>query len=166
MARGNRCKEQSKVVLHSDTDKRRVIDYRGICPVAKLRAIKTVLGFLLRYGSFLMTSYLGSTNKPGGDDFEVLMKGELKMMLWEDELLLRSTVKPLTDVSLYQTQVTPLTSHLNAVKKIFKYLKGQPKLGLWYPKDSPFQLEAYSDSDYAGPWDRNLQVSSFDHHQY
>ncbi|GKF31918.1 hypothetical protein Tco_0101716, partial [Tanacetum coccineum] len=30
------------------------------------------------------------------------------------------------------------------------YLKGQPKLGLWYPKDSPFVLEAYSDSDYAG----------------
>ncbi|GJW74234.1 hypothetical protein Tco_0133604, partial [Tanacetum coccineum] len=46
-------------------------------------------------------------------------------------------------------QVIPLTSHLNAVKKIFKYLKGLPKLGLWYPKDSPFQLEAYSDSDYA-----------------
>ncbi|GKA07122.1 ribonuclease H-like domain-containing protein [Tanacetum coccineum] len=35
-------------------------------------------------------------------------------------------------------------------KKIFKYLKGQPKLGLWYPRDSPFVLEAYSDSDYAG----------------
>ncbi|GJZ92221.1 hypothetical protein Tco_0664286 [Tanacetum coccineum] len=34
------------------------------------------------------------------------------------------------------------------VKKIFKYLKGQPKLGLWYPRDSPFVLEAYSDSDY------------------
>ncbi|GKF46843.1 hypothetical protein Tco_0136645, partial [Tanacetum coccineum] len=47
-------------------------------------------------------------------------------------------------------QVTLLTSYLNAVKKIFKYLKGHPKLGLWYPKDSPFQLEAYSDSDYAG----------------
>ncbi|GJW85008.1 putative ribonuclease H-like domain-containing protein [Tanacetum coccineum] len=47
-------------------------------------------------------------------------------------------------------QVTPLTSNLNAVKKIFKYLKGQPKLGLWYPRDSPFMLEAYSDSDYAG----------------
>jgi hypothetical protein len=31
-------------------------------------------------------------------------------------------------------QVTPLTSHLNAAKKIFKYLKGQPQLGLWYPK--------------------------------
>ncbi|GJX55394.1 hypothetical protein Tco_0285291 [Tanacetum coccineum] len=31
-----------------------------------------------------------------------------------------------------------------------KYLKGQPKLGLWYPKDSPFDLVAYTDSDYAG----------------
>ncbi|GJZ30742.1 ribonuclease H-like domain-containing protein [Tanacetum coccineum] len=29
------------------------------------------------------------------------------------------------------------------------YLKGQPKLGLWYPKDSPFDLVAYTDSDYA-----------------
>ncbi|GJV11776.1 putative ribonuclease H-like domain-containing protein, partial [Tanacetum coccineum] len=47
-------------------------------------------------------------------------------------------------------QVIHLTSNLNAVKKIFKYLKGQPKLGLWYPRDSPFMLEAYSDSDYAG----------------
>nr|GEX27715.1 uncharacterized mitochondrial protein AtMg00810-like [Tanacetum cinerariifolium] len=47
-------------------------------------------------------------------------------------------------------QVTLKTSHLHAVKRIFRYLKGQPKLGLWYPKDSPFNLEAYSDSDYAG----------------
>nr|GEV14277.1 retrovirus-related Pol polyprotein from transposon TNT 1-94 [Tanacetum cinerariifolium] len=47
-------------------------------------------------------------------------------------------------------QVTPMTSHLNAVKKIFKYLKGQPNLGLWYPRDSPFHLEAYNNSDYIG----------------
>ncbi|GJW81982.1 putative ribonuclease H-like domain-containing protein [Tanacetum coccineum] len=47
-------------------------------------------------------------------------------------------------------QVTPKVLHLHAVKRIFRYLKGQPKLGLWYPKDSPFDLEAYSDSDYAG----------------
>ncbi|GJY13285.1 putative ribonuclease H-like domain-containing protein [Tanacetum coccineum] len=47
-------------------------------------------------------------------------------------------------------QVIPKVSHLHAVKRIFRYLKGQPKLGLWYPKDSPFDLEAYTDSDYAG----------------
>ncbi|GJS75606.1 putative ribonuclease H-like domain-containing protein [Tanacetum coccineum] len=46
-------------------------------------------------------------------------------------------------------QVTPKVSRLHAVKRIFRYLKGQPKLGLWYPRDSPFDLEAFSDSDYA-----------------
>ncbi|GKD96800.1 hypothetical protein Tco_1380697 [Tanacetum coccineum] len=47
-------------------------------------------------------------------------------------------------------QVNPKVLHLYAVKRIFRYLKGQPKLGLWYPKDSPFDLVAYTDSDYAG----------------
>ncbi|GJV36726.1 putative nucleotidyltransferase, ribonuclease H [Tanacetum coccineum] len=47
-------------------------------------------------------------------------------------------------------KVNPKVSHLHVVKRIFKYLKGQPKLGLWYPKDSPFDLVAYTDSDYAG----------------
>ncbi|GJR68989.1 putative ribonuclease H-like domain-containing protein [Tanacetum coccineum] len=47
-------------------------------------------------------------------------------------------------------QVTPKTSHLNAVKRIFKYLKGKPNLGLWYPRESPLHLEAFSDSDYGG----------------
>ncbi|GKA76023.1 retrovirus-related pol polyprotein from transposon TNT 1-94, partial [Tanacetum coccineum] len=46
-------------------------------------------------------------------------------------------------------QVTLKVSHLHVVKKIFRYLKGQLKLGLWYPKDYPFDLEAYTDSDYA-----------------
>ncbi|GJX58742.1 putative ribonuclease H-like domain-containing protein [Tanacetum coccineum] len=47
-------------------------------------------------------------------------------------------------------QVTPKSSHLSAVKRIFRYLKGKPKLGLWYPRISSFDLESYSDSDYAG----------------
>nr|GEY20454.1 putative ribonuclease H-like domain-containing protein [Tanacetum cinerariifolium] len=47
-------------------------------------------------------------------------------------------------------QVTPKECHLHAVKRIFRYLKGHPKLGLWYPKESPFDLVAYSDSDYGG----------------
>nr|GEW23034.1 hypothetical protein [Tanacetum cinerariifolium] len=46
-------------------------------------------------------------------------------------------------------QVTPKASHLHAVKRIFRYLKGKPHLGLWYLKDSPFDLVVYSDSDYA-----------------
>ncbi|GJY52018.1 uncharacterized mitochondrial protein-like protein [Tanacetum coccineum] len=52
-------------------------------------------------------------------------------------------------LSMKKFQVTPKVSHLYAVKWIFRYLKGQPKLGLWYPRDSPFDLEAFSDNDYA-----------------
>nr|GEU70656.1 putative ribonuclease H-like domain-containing protein [Tanacetum cinerariifolium] len=43
-----------------------------------------------------------------------------------------------------------LLSQVNAASVISMYLKGKPHLGLWYPKDSPFNLVAYSDSDYAG----------------
>nr|GEW05959.1 putative ribonuclease H-like domain-containing protein [Tanacetum cinerariifolium] len=48
---------------------------------------------------------------------------------------------------------SPINVHLYRsmiVKKIFKYLKGQPMLDLWYLRESPIVLEAYSDSDYAG----------------
>nr|GFC41936.1 hypothetical protein [Tanacetum cinerariifolium] len=46
--------------------------------------------------------------------------------------------------------VTPKECHLHAVKRIFRYLKGHPKLGLRYPKESPFDLVAYLNSDYGG----------------
>ncbi|GKD00562.1 uncharacterized mitochondrial protein-like protein [Tanacetum coccineum] len=47
-------------------------------------------------------------------------------------------------------QVSPKTSHFLAIKRIFRYLKGKLSLGLWYSKDSPLELVAYTDSDYAG----------------
>ncbi|KAI3691559.1 hypothetical protein L2E82_49924 [Cichorium intybus] len=47
-------------------------------------------------------------------------------------------------------QANPKHSHLTAVKRIFRYLKGRPKLGLWYPKNHEFDLYAFSDSNYGG----------------
>ncbi|GJT14042.1 retrovirus-related pol polyprotein from transposon TNT 1-94 [Tanacetum coccineum] len=47
-------------------------------------------------------------------------------------------------------QANTKESHLVAVKRIFRYLKGTPNISLWYPKGSDFDLKAYSDSDYAG----------------
>ncbi|GKB95273.1 putative ribonuclease H-like domain-containing protein [Tanacetum coccineum] len=59
-------------------------------------------------------------------------------------------------------QVTPKISHLLAVKRIFRYLKGKPTLGLWYSKNSPFELVAYTDSDYAGATqDRKSTISGY-----
>nr|GFA08464.1 hypothetical protein [Tanacetum cinerariifolium] len=53
-----------------------------------------------------------------------------------------------TQKPLVKDEVTPKLLHLQTVKRIFWYLKGQPKLGLWYPRDSSFNLEAYSNNDY------------------
>ncbi|GJY75461.1 putative ribonuclease H-like domain-containing protein [Tanacetum coccineum] len=53
------------------------------------------------------------------------------------------------DVYLYRSMIGSLM-YLTSSRPDIIYLKGQPKLGLWYPKDSPFDLVAYTDSDYAG----------------
>ncbi|GJV36546.1 putative ribonuclease H-like domain-containing protein [Tanacetum coccineum] len=66
------------------------------------------------------------------------------------------TLKPLlkdakaedVDVYLYRSMI-PSLMYLTPSRHDIIYLKGQPKLGLRYLKDSPFDLEAYSDSDYA-----------------
>nr|GEX37383.1 hypothetical protein [Tanacetum cinerariifolium] len=80
----------------------------------------------------------GFTKKSWCDEFEELMKNMFQM----------SSIGELT--FFLRLQVTPKTSHLYAVKRIFRYLKRQQKLGLWYPKVSSFDLKAYSNSDYAG----------------
>ena len=47
-------------------------------------------------------------------------------------------------------QAQPREPHLTAVKRIFRYLKGNPDLGLWYPRESDFNLIGYSDADFVG----------------
>nr|GEZ87014.1 hypothetical protein [Tanacetum cinerariifolium] len=61
----------------------------------------------------------------------------------------RKDTSCLISVLVLGIKVTPKECHLHAVKRIFRYLKSHPKLGLWYPKASPFDLVAYSDSDYS-----------------
>ncbi|KAJ9547256.1 hypothetical protein OSB04_019799 [Centaurea solstitialis] len=51
---------------------------------------------------------------------------------------------------LYLTATNPKKSHLSSVKRILRYLKKNPSLGLWYPLNSPIDLVAYTDSDYGG----------------
>ncbi|GJU58272.1 putative ribonuclease H-like domain-containing protein [Tanacetum coccineum] len=104
----------------------------------------------------------GSTKKSLCTEFEKMMHKKFQMSsmgeltfflglqqahLWKLKKLL---LRMLDVCACARYQVNPKVSHLHVVKRIFRYLKGQPKLGLWYPKDSPFDLVAYTDSDYAG----------------
>ncbi|WVZ70844.1 LOW QUALITY PROTEIN: hypothetical protein U9M48_019480 [Paspalum notatum var. saurae] len=47
-------------------------------------------------------------------------------------------------------QASPWMSHLQAVKRILRYLKFTPELGLWYSSYSSLSLRAFSDASYAG----------------
>nr|GEV44173.1 retrovirus-related Pol polyprotein from transposon TNT 1-94 [Tanacetum cinerariifolium] len=56
-------------------------------------------------------------------------------------------------------QAKPTKKHLTAVKRIFQYLKDTIYMGLWYPKDTGFELTAFSDSDHAGYLDSRKSTS-------
>ncbi|GJZ75101.1 retrovirus-related pol polyprotein from transposon TNT 1-94 [Tanacetum coccineum] len=56
-------------------------------------------------------------------------------------------------------QANPNEHHVSAVKRIFRYLKGTINLGLWYLKDSGFDLTAYSDADHVGSESEYVAVS-------
>nr|GEW54750.1 putative ribonuclease H-like domain-containing protein [Tanacetum cinerariifolium] len=96
----------------------------------------------------------GSSNPQLCREFEALMHEKFQMSaMGELNFFLGLQVLQKEDgifLSQDKHQVTPKECHLHAVKRIFRYLKGHPKLGLWYPKDSPFDLVAFSDSDYGG----------------
>ncbi|GJZ73381.1 retrovirus-related pol polyprotein from transposon TNT 1-94 [Tanacetum coccineum] len=50
-------------------------------------------------------------------------------------------------------QAKPIEKHLTVVKRVFRYLKGTINIGLWYPKDTRFDLTAFTDADHADPMD-------------
>ncbi|GJU51905.1 retrovirus-related pol polyprotein from transposon TNT 1-94 [Tanacetum coccineum] len=56
-------------------------------------------------------------------------------------------------------QAKPTEKHLNAVKRIFRYLKGTINMGLWYSKDTGMSLTAYADADHAGCQDTRRSTS-------
>ncbi|GJU05555.1 reverse transcriptase domain-containing protein [Tanacetum coccineum] len=57
-----------------------------------------------------------------------------------------------SDTKLTKDKNAPKTSHLEAVKHIFRYIKGTTHLGLWYPKGTGIKTVVYFDSDHAGDY--------------
>nr|GEY71999.1 putative ribonuclease H-like domain-containing protein [Tanacetum cinerariifolium] len=136
--------------------------------------IKKQKGDILLVQVYMDDIIFGFTNKELCEAFEKLMKDKFQMSsMGELTFFLGLQVKQkengifisqdkyvakilrkfgLTDGKLASTPIEtekPLLKDPD-VKRIFRYLKGKPHLGLWYPKDSLFNLVVYSDSDYAG----------------
>nr|GEZ31029.1 hypothetical protein [Tanacetum cinerariifolium] len=92
-----------------------------------------------------------SQDKYVGDILKKFGYSDVRSMIGSFMYLIASRPGIMFDVcACARHQVTPKECHFHAVKRIFRYLKGHPKLGLWYSKEYPFELVAYSDSDYGG----------------
>ncbi|GJS25465.1 retrovirus-related pol polyprotein from transposon TNT 1-94 [Tanacetum coccineum] len=77
------------------------------------------------------------------DEFSKIMHDEFEMsMMGELNFFLGLQIKQMEDEA-------PKTSHLEAVKHIFRYIKGTMHLGLWYPKGTRIETVVYADSDHA-----------------
>ncbi|GJU46218.1 putative ribonuclease H-like domain-containing protein [Tanacetum coccineum] len=144
------------------------IDYDKVfAPVERIKAIRLFLAFALYMGFIVYQMDVKSAFLYGTIDEEVYVsqppgfvdpdhpkKNVADMLKKFDRASVKTTITP-TETKMALTKdedgadvdVNPKVSHLIAVKRIFKYLKG---LGLWYPRESPFDLEAFLDSDYAG----------------
>ncbi|GJR69811.1 retrovirus-related pol polyprotein from transposon TNT 1-94 [Tanacetum coccineum] len=86
-------------------------------------------------------------NESGVSVNEILFRGMIGSLMY------LTASRPDIQFSTYlcvRYQANPKESYLVTVKRIFRYLKGTPNLGLWYPKGSCFDLKSYSDSDYVG----------------
>ncbi|GJS49113.1 retrovirus-related pol polyprotein from transposon TNT 1-94, partial [Tanacetum coccineum] len=56
-------------------------------------------------------------------------------------------------------QASPTKKHLEALKRVFRYLRGTTNWGLWYPKDIAMALTGYADADHAGCQDTRRSAS-------
>ncbi|KAJ9544640.1 hypothetical protein OSB04_024347 [Centaurea solstitialis] len=108
----------------------------------------------------------GSTNPELCTKFSKIMETEFEMSMMAGKSVDQKIYRSMIGSLLYLTatrpdimfatcfcarfQANPKESHLAAVKRILRYLKGTPEMGLWYPKDSSFELISFTDSDYGG----------------
>nr|GEY49296.1 putative ribonuclease H-like domain-containing protein [Tanacetum cinerariifolium] len=143
--------------------------------IDKTLFIKKYRGDILLVQVYVDDIIFGSTKKSLCDEFEQMMHKIFQMSFMEElTFFLGLQVKQkddgifisqdkymanilkkfnFTTVKITNTPIEPnkaLIKDAETEDRIFRYLKGQPKLGLWYLIESPFDLEAFADSDYAG----------------
>nr|GEW89725.1 hypothetical protein [Tanacetum cinerariifolium] len=154
-------RNKARLVAQGHKQEKRINYDEVFAPVARIEAIRIFLAFasfmgFIVYQMDVKSVFLYDTieeevyvsQPPGFMDPQFPHKNGYRRGIIDKILFIKTDEDDIMLVQVFQ--VTPKLSHLHAVKRIFRYLKGQPKLGLWYHRDSSFDLETYLDSDYAG----------------
>ncbi|GKD95608.1 retrovirus-related pol polyprotein from transposon TNT 1-94, partial [Tanacetum coccineum] len=85
----------------------------------------------------------------------------MKTPISSDTKLIKDEECESVDTIKYRGMIeAPKTSHLEAVKRIFRYIKGTTHLGLWYPKGTGIETVVYADSDHVGDYVDRKSTSS------
>nr|GEY62056.1 ribonuclease H-like domain, reverse transcriptase, RNA-dependent DNA polymerase [Tanacetum cinerariifolium] len=169
--RGTVIRNKARLVAQGHTQEEG-IDYEEVfAPVARIEAIRLFLAYASYMGFTIYQMDVKSTflyrtiDEEGKDGTGKYVELHLYIsMIGSLMYLTASRPNIMFVVCAYaRHQATHKECHLHDVKRIFRYLKGNLKLGLWYPKESPFDLVAYSNSDYGGAnQDRKSTTGSYD----
>ncbi|GJR29931.1 hypothetical protein Tco_1106163 [Tanacetum coccineum] len=101
----------------------------------------------------MTTSMFSDTKLRKDEECESVTSTKYRGMI--GSLLYLTASRPDIMFSVYlcaRFQEAPKTSHLEAVKRIFRYIKGTTHLRLWYPKGTSIETVVYADSDHAGDY--------------
>ncbi|GJV28975.1 retrovirus-related pol polyprotein from transposon TNT 1-94 [Tanacetum coccineum] len=113
------------------------IDFEeSFAPVARMEAIRIFLEYAAHKSFTGVPIILGGENVKTNHFFKGTIDPTLFIRRFDDDILV--------------VQAKPTQKHLKEVKRIFRYLWGTVNMGLWYMKDSGFELTVFSDADYAG----------------
>ncbi|GKB54008.1 retrovirus-related pol polyprotein from transposon TNT 1-94 [Tanacetum coccineum] len=146
------------------------IDFKEtFAPVARLEAIWLFVAYAVHksfpvYQMDVKTTFLNGhlkeevvgtpmATKPLDADLSGTPVDQTKYRSMVGELMYLTASRPdIVHATCYcaRYQARPTEKHLREVKRIFRYLKNTINMGLWYPKDTDFNLTAFSDSDHAG----------------
>nr|GEW15912.1 zinc finger, CCHC-type [Tanacetum cinerariifolium] len=162
--RGVIVRNKARLVAQGHRQEER-IDYDEVfAPVARIKAIRIFLAFasymgFIVYQMDVKSAFLyGKINKevyvsqPSGfidPKFPKKVSKTASTPIETKKPLVKDAEVADVDVHLYRSMIGSLM-YLIASRPDIMYLKGQPKLGIWYPRESAFDLNAYLDSDYAG----------------
>ncbi|GJT08578.1 copia protein [Tanacetum coccineum] len=140
------------------------IDFEeSFTPVARLEAIRI---FIANATSKNMTSDPVDTpmveRSKLGEDLSGILVDQTRYRQMIGSLMYLTASRPdlVFDVCMcarYQSK--PTKKHLEAVKRVFRYLQGTINMGLWYPKDTAIALTTYVDADHAGCQDTRRSTS-------
>ncbi|GJR29254.1 retrovirus-related pol polyprotein from transposon TNT 1-94 [Tanacetum coccineum] len=155
------------------------IDFEeSFAPVARLEAVRMFIAYAAHksftvYQMDVKTTFLygplkeeviGYTNgsTPLDADLSGTPSNKQKYQVMVRALMYLTASRPdIVHATCYcaRYQAKPTEKHLTAVKRIFWYLKDSINMGLWYPKDTGFELTAFLDSDHAGCLDSRKSTS-------